>query len=193
MSLPNWEAIKREEKGTASVLDGLPKGMPALAYSQAMQRRAARVGFDWKEIEGAIDKLGEEVQELRESATHEERVREFGDMLFALVNVARWMNVESEEALQYGQPQIPPQIPAHGGDLPETGDRPGQPAPGGAGPALGTGQEGALRVRRHRGRSGAVVSREGRVVGVRGFEPPTSASRTLRAKPTALHPDTGII
>jgi tetrapyrrole methylase family protein/MazG family protein len=97
--IANWEAIKREEKGTASVLDGLPKGMPALAFSQAMQRRAARVGFDWKEIEGAIDKLGEEVQELRESATHEERVREFGDMLFALVNVARWMNVESEEAL----------------------------------------------------------------------------------------------
>ncbi len=97
--MANWEAIKREEKGTASVLDGLPKGMPALAFSQAMQRRAARVGFDWKEIEGAIDKLSEEVQELRESATHEERVREFGDMLFALVNVARWMNVESEEAL----------------------------------------------------------------------------------------------
>lgn len=95
----NWEAIKREEKGTSSVLDGLPRGMPALAYSQAMQRRAARVGFDWKEIEGAMDKLGEEVQELRESATHEERVREFGDVLFALVNVARWMSVESEEAL----------------------------------------------------------------------------------------------
>jgi tetrapyrrole methylase family protein/MazG family protein len=97
--IANWEAIKREEKGTASVLDGLPKGMPALAFSQAMQRRAARLGFDWKEIEGVIDKLGEEVQELRDSATHEERVREFGDMLFALVNVARWMDVESEEAL----------------------------------------------------------------------------------------------
>ncbi len=97
--IANWEAIKREEKGTTSVLDGLPKGMPALAYSQAMQRRAARVGFDWKEIEGALDKLGEEVLELRQSATHEERVREFGDMLFALVNVARWLNIESEEAL----------------------------------------------------------------------------------------------
>ncbi len=96
----NWEAIKQEEKGTTSVLDGLPKGMPALAYSQAMQRRAARVGFDWKEIEGVIDKLGEEVEELRESTTHEERVREFGDVLFALVNVARRLDVESEEALQ---------------------------------------------------------------------------------------------
>ena len=96
----NWEAIKQEEKGTTSVLDGLPKGMPALACSQAMQRRAARVGFDWKEIEGVIDKLGEEVEELRKSTSHEERVREFGDVLFALVNVARRMDVESEEALQ---------------------------------------------------------------------------------------------
>jgi MazG family protein len=96
----NWEAIKQEEKGTSSILDGLPKGMPALAYSQAMQRRAARVGFDWKEIEGVIDKLGEEVEELRKSTSHEERVREFGDVLFALVNVARRLDVESEEALQ---------------------------------------------------------------------------------------------
>ncbi|MBN2099441.1 MAG: nucleoside triphosphate pyrophosphohydrolase [Dehalococcoidia bacterium] len=98
--IQNWEAIKQEEKGTTSVLDGLPKGMPALAYSQAMQRRAARVGFDWKEIEGVIDKLVEEVEELRKSASHEERVREFGDVLFALVNVARRLDVESEEALQ---------------------------------------------------------------------------------------------
>jgi tetrapyrrole methylase family protein/MazG family protein len=98
--IQNWEAIKQEEKGTTSVLDGLPKGMPALAYSQAMQRRAARVGFDWKEIEGVIDKLAEEVEELRRSASHEERVREFGDVLFALVNAARRMDVESEEALQ---------------------------------------------------------------------------------------------
>lgn len=96
----NWEAIKQEEKGTASVLDGLPKGMPALAYSQAMQRRVARVGFDWKEVQGAIDKLGEEVEELRRCASHEERVREFGDVLFALVNVARRLDVESEEALR---------------------------------------------------------------------------------------------
>lgn len=96
----NWEALKQEEKGTRSVLDGLPKGMPSLAYSQAMQRRAARVGFDWKEIEGVIDKLGEEVEELRKCVNHEERVREFGDVLFALVNIARKLDVESEEALQ---------------------------------------------------------------------------------------------
>jgi len=98
--IQNWEAIKQEERGTASVLDGLPKGMPALAYSQTMQRRAARVGFDWKEIEGVVNKLGEEVEELRKSTSHEERVREFGDVLFALVNVARRLDVESEEALQ---------------------------------------------------------------------------------------------
>ncbi len=96
----NWEALKQEEKGTLSVLDGLPKGMPALAYSQAMQRRAARVGFDWKEIDGVIDKLSEEVEELRRCSSQEEMVHEFGDVLFALVNVARRLNMESEEALQ---------------------------------------------------------------------------------------------
>jgi tetrapyrrole methylase family protein/MazG family protein len=96
----NWEALKQEEKGTSSVLDGLPKGMPSLAFSQAMQRRAARVGFDWKEIEGVMDKLGEEIEELRKCTDHEEMVSEFGDVLFALVNVARRLDIESEEALQ---------------------------------------------------------------------------------------------
>jgi tetrapyrrole methylase family protein/MazG family protein len=96
----NWEALKQEETGTSSVLDGLPKGMPSLAFSQAMQRRAARVGFDWKEIEGVMDKLGEEIEELRKCTDHEEMVREFGDVLFALVNVARRLDIESEEALQ---------------------------------------------------------------------------------------------
>jgi len=96
----SWEALKQKERGMTPLLDGLPKGMPALAYSQALQRRAARVGFDWKDINGVIDKLGEEVEELRQSANHEERAREFGDVLFALTNVARWLDVESEEALR---------------------------------------------------------------------------------------------
>ncbi len=96
----SWEALKQKERGVTPLLAGLPKGMPALAYSQALQRRAARVGFDWKDINGVIEKLGEEVEELRQSANHEERAREFGDVLFALTNVARWLDVESEEALR---------------------------------------------------------------------------------------------
>jgi tetrapyrrole methylase family protein/MazG family protein len=96
----SWEALKQKERGVTPLLSGLPKGMPALAYSQALQRRAARVGFDWKDINGVIEKLGEEVEELRQSANPEERAREFGDVLFALTNVARWLDVESEEALR---------------------------------------------------------------------------------------------
>jgi tetrapyrrole methylase family protein/MazG family protein len=74
--------------------------MPALACSQALQKRAARVGFDWREIGGVIEKLGEEVKELQDSVDHKERGMEFGDLLFALVNVARWMDVDLEEALR---------------------------------------------------------------------------------------------
>jgi tetrapyrrole methylase family protein/MazG family protein len=96
----SWESLKQEERGTASVLAGLPRGMPALARSQALQRRAARVGFDWKEIGDVIAKLGEEVRELQDCADRAERVREFGDLLFALVNAARWLDVDSEEALR---------------------------------------------------------------------------------------------
>ncbi|MBM4445330.1 MAG: nucleoside triphosphate pyrophosphohydrolase [Chloroflexi bacterium] len=96
----SWESLKQKERGTDSVLASLPQGMPALARSQALQRRAARVGFDWKEIGDVIAKLGEEVRELQEVADQGERVREFGDLLFALVNAARWLDVDSEEALR---------------------------------------------------------------------------------------------
>ncbi len=96
----SWESLKQEERGTTSTLDGLPRGMPALARSQALQRRAARVGFDWKEIGDVIAKLGEEVREVQESADRVERVKEFGDLLFALVNAARWLDLDSEEALR---------------------------------------------------------------------------------------------
>ena len=96
----SWEALKQEEREEASLLSSLPKGMPALAHSQAMQRRAARVGFDWREFSGVIEKLVEEIEELGQTADHQERVREFGDLLFTLANVARWLDVELEDALR---------------------------------------------------------------------------------------------
>jgi len=96
----SWESLKQEERGTTSILAGLPRGMPALARSQALQRRAARVGFDWKEIGDVIAKVGEEVRELQNSADPVERAKEFGDLLFALVNAARWLDLDSEEALR---------------------------------------------------------------------------------------------
>ena len=96
----SWEALKQEEREEAPLLSSLPKGMPALAHSQAMQRRAARIGFDWREFSGVIEKLFEEIKELGQTTDHQERVREFGDLLFTLANVARWLDVELEDALR---------------------------------------------------------------------------------------------
>lgn len=96
----SWEELKREERGKASLLSSLPKGMPALAYSQAVQRRAARVGFDWREVDDVIEKLVEEINELRQAINHQEKIGEFGDLLFSLANVARWQDIELEDALR---------------------------------------------------------------------------------------------
>ncbi len=97
----NWESLKQEERGAgASILNSVPKQTPALAYSQAIQRRVAQDGFDWKDIGGVIDKLAEEVREFRESHKLEEREREFGDLLFTLVNIGRRLGLDSEAALR---------------------------------------------------------------------------------------------
>jgi len=99
--LLNWEELKREEgEGKTSLLDSVPKDMPALAYSQIIQQRAARVGFDWREIEGVWDKVSEELGELRQAETHQQRIQEFGDLLLALTNVARWLEIDLEGALR---------------------------------------------------------------------------------------------
>lgn len=99
--LLNWERLKEEEheEGT-SILDGIPAQMPSLAAAQSMQQRAARLGFDWDNMEGVVDKLAEEMEELTDAVDHEETVIEFGDVLFTLVNVARWMGVDTEDALR---------------------------------------------------------------------------------------------
>jgi MazG family protein len=98
--ISSWEELKKKERGGTPLLSSLPHGMPALAYSQAMQRRVARVGFDWKAMDDVIEKLAEEVNELRQAAGHRERVQEFGDLLFSLASVARWMDIETENALR---------------------------------------------------------------------------------------------
>jgi tetrapyrrole methylase family protein/MazG family protein len=97
----NWQRIKAAEKNNAeSILAGVPAAMPALAYAQAVQERAARVGFDWPKLDEVLDKLVEELQELREAEGAEQRLDEFGDVLFVLANVARWLKVDAEEALR---------------------------------------------------------------------------------------------
>ena len=96
----NWETLKREERGEdTSLLSSVPEQMPALGYSQSIQRRVAQVGFDWENIEGVIEKLAEEVSEFQQS-TGEEREEEFGDLLFTLVNIARRRGIDSETALR---------------------------------------------------------------------------------------------
>jgi tetrapyrrole methylase family protein / MazG family protein len=97
----NWEQIKKTERHPeASILDSVPGQMPALAYSQEIQRRAAQIGFDWENIDGVIDKLVEEVKEYKETANQAEREDEFGDLFFTLVNVARRVGVDPEVALR---------------------------------------------------------------------------------------------
>ena len=97
----NWEEIKGKEKsGSRSLLDGIPRGLPSLACSQDIGRRVARAGFDWENADGIIDKLVEEVGELKRASTHEERVHEFGDILLVLANAARRMDIDLESALR---------------------------------------------------------------------------------------------
>ncbi len=99
--LVNWEALKGKERGTdTSMLDGVPKQMPALGYSQEIQDRVARVGFDWEDIDGVIDKLAEEVGEFKRADSQERREQEFGDLLFTLANIARHLGVDLESALR---------------------------------------------------------------------------------------------
>ena len=98
--IQNWQSLKQEERQGASILSSLPKSMPALAYSQAIQRRAALVGFDWEKVDDVIEKLVEEIEEMAQANDHKERVMEFGDLLFALVNVARWLDIDLEDALR---------------------------------------------------------------------------------------------
>ena len=96
-----WEDLKKAEKnGAESMLAGVPAEMPALGHSQDIQERVARVGFDWEDDEGVIEKLAEEVGEFRRAETPERRAEEFGDMLFTLANIARRQGVDLESALR---------------------------------------------------------------------------------------------
>jgi len=97
----NWEVLKQGERGVdTSILDSVPKQMPALGYSQEIQRRVAQVGFDWEDVDGVIDKLAEEVSEFKRADSQEGRALEFGDLLFTLANIARRLGVDLEAALR---------------------------------------------------------------------------------------------
>lgn len=99
----DWEAIKAEERaetGASSALDGVAVALPALMRAQKLQKRAARVGFDWPDPDGAREKLIEEISELDEATGGDARVEEAGDLLFAAVNLVRKYGVSAEDALR---------------------------------------------------------------------------------------------
>jgi len=97
----NWDRLKQAEtNGEKSRLDGVSKSLPALSQAYSYQDRAARVKFDWETIEPVIAKVHEEITELNTAPDDESRAGEVGDLLFAVVNWARWLGVEPESALR---------------------------------------------------------------------------------------------
>ncbi len=104
--LRSWQKVKEAERAMngetepRGMLDGVPGVLPALAQAQEIQSRAARVGFDWREIEPVLAKVFEELEEVNQAANVDEREKELGDLFFAVVNLARWHKVDAESALR---------------------------------------------------------------------------------------------
>ncbi len=103
--LTNWDAIKRKTKGqktTTQSMNSVPRELPALMRATKLQKKAADVGFDWNDVSGALDKLEEEIAELRRAIGNndcENMTEELGDVLFSAVNVSRFIKTDAEEAL----------------------------------------------------------------------------------------------
>lgn len=99
----NWEEVKHQEKKRRSRLDGVPKALPALVRAQRLQEKASYAGFDWDKIEGVWDKVHEEILELKEAQKNNKNKHieeEIGDLLFTIVNLARFLNISAENALR---------------------------------------------------------------------------------------------
>ncbi|WP_456439387.1 nucleoside triphosphate pyrophosphohydrolase [Caldithrix abyssi] len=99
----NWEHTKVRDEGRTSLLSGVPAAAPALLQAQRLQEKAATVGFDWPEIEPVFDKVIEELYELKQAVkegNQQEKENELGDLLFALVNLGRFLNITAEDALR---------------------------------------------------------------------------------------------
>ena len=96
----NWEQLKRREKGRTSVLDGVPESLPALQRSTRIQEKASKVGFDWQDTTSVWKKVREEIEEFEAESDPANRDEEFGDLLFALVNVSRHEKIDAETSLR---------------------------------------------------------------------------------------------
>ncbi|MFO7944105.1 MAG: nucleoside triphosphate pyrophosphohydrolase [Anaerolineales bacterium] len=103
--LQNWEQLKAEERyhqggRKEGLLDGVAPALPSLSKAQIFQKRAARVGFDWPELGGVLDKISEELGELKKEKDPQSQQKELGDLLFAVVNLSRWYDLDAESALR---------------------------------------------------------------------------------------------
>lgn len=99
----SWEKIKKKERGEKSILSGVPKHLPALLKASRVQEKVSRIGFDFPTIDNTIEKLEEELEELKVAVQRESREEiedEFGDILFSIVNISRFIEIDPEECLQ---------------------------------------------------------------------------------------------
>ena len=97
----NWEKIKLATgKGKKTVLSGVPTALPAMVKAMRMQEKTAQFGFDWDNVDQVWDKVREEMEEFREADNEADREAEFGDLLFSLINYARWQGIDPETALE---------------------------------------------------------------------------------------------
>ncbi len=99
----NWEKLKLKEQGRTSILDGVPRTMPALQRAQRLQQKAASVGFDWKTTDDVWKKIEEELREFNDARAHgdvERMTDELGDVLFSIVNFSRFLKINPEDALR---------------------------------------------------------------------------------------------
>jgi ATP diphosphatase len=121
----DWEAQKAKERGAAGVLDGVALGLPALMRAVKLQKRAARVGFDWPSSDEVIDKIVEEAAELRAESDPEKQFEEFGDLLFVMANLARHLRIDPEAALRAANAKFTRRFQTVEAALAERGKAPG--------------------------------------------------------------------
>lgn len=124
----DWEKLKAAERGPARVLDGVALGLPALTRAVKLQKRAARVGFDWPSTDEVVAKITEEAAELvdaRETLTADEVEEEFGDLLFVMANLARHLKIDPEAALRRANAKFTRRFSRIEDWLAETGRHPG--------------------------------------------------------------------
>lgn len=125
--LSNWEELKRKEKGQATntdALESVARSLPALWRAEKVQKKAKKAGFDWPDVSGALDKLSEELEELKTAAAEGTNVaEELGDLLFSAVNVSRFLKVDCEDALNQATDKFIDRfrkVEAQAGDRPMT-------------------------------------------------------------------------